>query len=147
MARCVDARRPPREQHEAEDRSHSTEGIQAKASFFWSHRSRLRRGEAGVEQRALETGVRYSYVADKRFKVQASVVIPEGDHIFSFQFMPTGKLDIPKGRGVPATVELFIDGKAAGKGNLPVTIPLTSGLPASVSLATDARSPVMRARQ
>lgn len=100
-----------------------------------------------MEQRALETGVRYSYVADKRFKVQASVVIPEGDHIFSFQFMPTGKLDIPKGRGVPATVELFIDGKAAGKGNLPVTIPLTSGLPASVSLATDARSPVMRARQ
>ena len=45
----------------------------------------------------------YNYVADQRFKVQSDRSIPEGDHIFSFEFKPTGKADIAKGKGVPAT--------------------------------------------
>ena len=32
----------------------------------------------------------YNYVADQRFKVQSDGAIPEGDHIFSFEFTPTG---------------------------------------------------------
>ena len=43
----------------------------------------------------------YNYVADQRFKVQSDKGIPEGDHIFSFEFKPTGKADIAKGKGVP----------------------------------------------
>jgi len=42
-----------------------------------------------------------NYVADQRFKVQSETAIPEGDHIFSFEFTPTGKADIPKGKGIP----------------------------------------------
>jgi len=43
----------------------------------------------------------YNYVADQCFKVQSETAIPEGDHIFSFEFTPTGKADIPKGKGIP----------------------------------------------
>ena len=71
----------------------------------------------------------YNYVADQRFKVQSNGGgIPEGDHIFSFEFTPTGKADIAKGKGVPAHIKLFVDGKPVGDGDLPVTIPLISGL-------------------
>src|SRR5215470_16908823 len=85
----------------------------------------------------------YNYVADKRFKVQSDSAIPEGDHIFSVQFSPTGKADIPKGKGVPATITLFVDGAPVGSGDLPVTIPLSLGLAAGVCIGADSGSPVM----
>jgi arylsulfatase len=85
----------------------------------------------------------YNYVADKRFKVQSDKVIPEGDHIFSFEFKPTGIPNIAKGKGVPATVTLFVDGNPVGSGELPVTIPLSLGLSAGVCVGADAGAPVM----
>lgn len=86
----------------------------------------------------------YNYVSDQRFKVQSNGAgIPEGDHIFSFEFTPTGKPDIPKGKGVPASIKLLIDGKPIGTGDLPVTIPLSLGLAAGVCVGADAGSPVM----
>jgi arylsulfatase len=85
----------------------------------------------------------YNYVADQRFKVQSDKPIPEGDHIFSFQFTPTGKPDIAKGKGVPANIKLFVDGKPIGSGDLPVTIPISLGLAAGVSVGADNGSPVM----
>ncbi len=75
--------------------------------------------------------------------MQSDTAIPEGDHIFSFEFTPTGKPDIAKGRGVPANIKLFVDGKQTGTGDLLVTIPLSLGLSAGVSVGTDAGSPVM----
>jgi arylsulfatase len=85
----------------------------------------------------------YNYVADQRFKVHSDSAIPEGSHIFSFEFAPTGKPDIAKGKGVPANIKLFVDGRQVGSGDLPVTIPLTLGLAAGVSIGTDAGAPVM----
>jgi arylsulfatase len=85
----------------------------------------------------------YNYVADQRFKVQSDTAIPDGDHIFSFEFTPTGKADISKGKGVPASIKLFVDGSPVGSGNLPVTIPLQLGLAAGVCVGADAGSPVM----
>jgi len=85
----------------------------------------------------------YNYVADQRFKVTSTGNIPEGDHIFSFEFIPTGKADISKGRGVPATIKLFVDAKETGRGDLPVTIPLQLGLAAGVVIGSDAGAPVM----
>ncbi|GAA0652435.1 arylsulfatase [Brevundimonas lenta] len=88
----------------------------------------------------------YNYVADQRFKVEAKEAsVPEGDHIFSFRFKPTGKADLLKGKGTPAKVTLLVDGKAVGEGDLPVTIPLTLGLSAGVSVGSDNGSPVMEA--
>jgi arylsulfatase len=85
----------------------------------------------------------YNYVADQRFKVQSDRALPEGDHIFSFEFKPTGEADISKGKGVPATITLFVDGAPVGHGDLPVTIPLSLGLAAGVCVGADAGSPVM----
>src|SRR5262249_41622419 len=85
----------------------------------------------------------YNFSADQRFKVQSDGAIPEGDHIFSFEFVPTGKPDIARGKGVPATIKLYVDGKQIGSGDLPVTIPLSLGLAAGVSIGADAGSPVM----
>jgi len=86
----------------------------------------------------------YNYVADQRFKVQSNGGgIPEGDHVFTFEFTPTGKPDIPKGKGVPANIKLLVDGKPVGSGDLAVTIPLTLGLAAGVSVGADSGSPVM----
>jgi arylsulfatase len=85
----------------------------------------------------------YNYVADQRFKIQSDDGISEGDHVFSFEFTPTGKPDIAHGKGVPANIKLFVDGKQIGSGDLPVTIPLTLGLAAGVSVGADAGSPVM----
>jgi arylsulfatase len=85
----------------------------------------------------------YNYVADQRFKVQADSKITEGDHVFSFEFKPTGKPDVGKGKGAPGTIKLFVDGKPVGGGDLPVTIPLTLGLSAGVCVGSDSGSPVM----
>ncbi len=85
----------------------------------------------------------YNYVADQRFKVQAESSIPDGDHVFTFEFTPTGKPDFAKGKGTPAAIKLFVDGRQVGQGELPVTIPLTPGLAAGVSIGADAGAPVM----
>lgn len=85
----------------------------------------------------------YNYVAEQRFKVQSTDNVPEGDHIFSFEFTPTGKPDFATGKGVPASIKLFVDGKQVGAGDLPVTIPLSLGLAAGVSIGLDTGSPVM----
>jgi arylsulfatase len=88
----------------------------------------------------------YNYVADQRFKVEATKAgIPEGDHVFTFEFTPTGKPDPLKGKGTPADITLMIDGKKVGAGKLPVTIPLTMGLSAGVCVGSDNGSPVMLA--
>jgi arylsulfatase len=88
----------------------------------------------------------YNYVADQRFKVQSNGGgVPEGDHVFSFEFTPTGDPDIAHGKGTPARIKLFVDGKSVGEGDLPVTIPLQPGLGGGVCLGADAGSPVMLA--
>ena len=85
----------------------------------------------------------YNYVAERRFKVQSDSPVPEGDHVLSFEFTPTGKPDIANGKGVPASIKLFVDGDQIGAGELPVTIPLSLGLSAGVVVGADAGSPVM----
>jgi arylsulfatase len=59
----------------------------------------------------------------------------------SFEFQPTGKPDVAKGKGAPGTVRLLVDGKEVGKGELPVTIPLQLGLGAGASVGCDPGSP------
>ena len=85
----------------------------------------------------------YNYVAAARFKVQSDKPVPEGEHVFSFEFTPTGQPDVAKGKGVAASIKLFVDGEAVGAGELPVTIPLLMGLAGGVSLGHNAGSPVM----
>jgi arylsulfatase len=83
----------------------------------------------------------YNYVADQRFEVVGDKV-PSGRHALSFEFEPTGEAKPLEGKGAPGKAKLFIDGKPAGEGELPVTIPLTMGLAAGVSIGLDAGAPV-----
>jgi hypothetical protein len=85
----------------------------------------------------------YNYVAAQHFKVQSDGSVPEGDHVFSFEFTPTGQPDVVHGKGVPAGIKLFVDGKQVGAGDLPVTVPLLLGLGGGVSLGSYTGSPVM----
>ena len=88
----------------------------------------------------------YNYVADQRFKVEAkNGHLAEGDHVFSFECIPTGKPDVAHGKGAPVKVKLLIDGKEVGSGELPVTIPISLGLGGGAVIGADNGSPVMLA--
>jgi arylsulfatase A-like enzyme len=84
----------------------------------------------------------YNYVAQQRFQVVSDTEVPTGRHILSFEFEPTGQPEPLKGKGAPGILKLFIDGEPAGQGELPVTIPLSLGLAAGVSVGRDAGAPV-----
>jgi arylsulfatase len=84
----------------------------------------------------------YNYVADQRFQVVSDTDVPSGRHALSFEFEPTGEAKPLEGKGTPGKAKLLIDGKPAGEGELPVTIPLTMGLAAGVSIGLDAGAPV-----
>jgi arylsulfatase len=85
----------------------------------------------------------YNYVTAQYFKIQSDGPVPEGDHVLSFEFTPTGPPDVAKGRGTPASLKLFVDGAMVGSGDLPVTIPLLMGLAGGVCVGADAGAPVM----
>ncbi len=87
----------------------------------------------------------YNYVADQRFVIRSDSKVPEGDHVLSVEFTPTGPMEVAKGKGTPADIKLFVDGKQIGEGKLPVTIPLQLGLGAGVCTGSDNGSPVMLA--
>ena len=84
----------------------------------------------------------YNYVADRQFQIVSDAAVPAGHHAFSFEFEPTGKPEPLKGKGAPGKLKLFIDGKPAGEGELPVTIPLMIGLASGVNVGADSGAPV-----
>jgi arylsulfatase A-like enzyme len=83
----------------------------------------------------------YNYVAQSHYYVASTTSVPEGHHFLSFEFRPTGKPDPNKGLGAPGTIQLFVDGKEIGRGDIPVTIPIVLGLGAGVSVGADPGSP------
>ncbi len=84
----------------------------------------------------------YNYVADQHFDIVSDGEVPAGSHILSFEFQPTGEAEPLKGKGTPARITLFVDGKAVGSGDLPVTIPISLGLAGGVSVGIDGGAPV-----
>jgi arylsulfatase len=85
----------------------------------------------------------HNYVTINYFYVKSDKDIPEGKHFFSVEFTPTGKAEPLKGKGTPGKVELFIDGKSAGKTNWPVTTPIRLGQGAQMQVGTDGGSSVI----
>jgi arylsulfatase len=84
----------------------------------------------------------YNYVAEQRFQLVSDLDVPSGDHILSFEFEPTGPAEPLKGIGTPGKGKFFIDGKPAGEGILPITIPLALGLASGISVGHDGGAPV-----
>jgi len=84
----------------------------------------------------------YNYAAVDYYHVASDSEVPTGTHILSMEFEPTGEAEPMKGKGVPARVSLFVDSEPVGKGDLPVTVPLSLGLAGGVSIGRDAGAPV-----
>ena len=86
----------------------------------------------------------YNYLGKKTFHLRSDMVIPSGSHKLAFEFLVTGKPDIPKGKGAPGIAKIFIDGKQAGEMEFPVTIPLHLGLGGGVACGFDHGSPITK---
>ena len=59
-----------------------------------------------------------------------------------FEFEPTGKPDVKKGKGTPGKVELYFNRKPVGGGTLPVTIPLAFGIGGGLTVGRATGSPM-----
>ena len=86
----------------------------------------------------------YNYVAEQRFKVQAELAHSRRRPHLQLRVQADRlAAEIAKGKGVPAAITLLVDTTPVGKGDLPVTIPLSLGLSAGVCVGSDAGAPVM----
>jgi arylsulfatase len=82
----------------------------------------------------------HNYVGAQEFHVESIDTVPEGKASLRYEFEPTGKPDIAKGKGVPGRAQLFINRKLVGQAELPVTIPLVIGLGGGFAVGRQSRS-------
>ena len=68
--------------------------------------------------------------------------MPEGKAKLRYEFEPTGKPDIPKGKGAPGRGQLYINDKLVGQSDLPYTIPLALGIGSGLSVGRNPGSAV-----
>ena len=69
----------------------------------------------------------HNYVGAQEFHVESSEPVPEGKSKLRYEFEPTGKPDIAKGKGSPGRGQLYINDKLVGQTDLPFTVPLLHG--------------------
>ena len=84
----------------------------------------------------------YNYVSSKEFLVSSTENVPEGPVELRFEFEPTGKPDVMKGKGAPGRAQLYINGKLSGEGDLSVTIPIDIGITEGLVCGRDPGSSV-----
>ncbi|MGH7724571.1 MAG: arylsulfatase [Candidatus Eiseniibacteriota bacterium] len=84
----------------------------------------------------------YNYVAASLSHVVSTSPVPEGKHKLRLDFELTGKPDVPKGKGAPGKVRLFVDDDFVGEGDVPLTMPLALGLGGGISCGAAGGSPV-----
>jgi arylsulfatase len=84
----------------------------------------------------------HNYVGAQEFQVESSEPLPEGKSTLRYEFEPTGKPDIARGRGTPGRGRLYINDKLVGQTELPVTVPLLLSLGAGLSVGRNPGSPV-----
>jgi arylsulfatase A-like enzyme len=79
----------------------------------------------------------YNFLGVQQFHVATDATVGDGKHELRFEFEPTGAADLAHGKGTPARAQLYVDGKLAGEGNLPVTIPLEIGITEGLTCGRD----------
>ena len=65
----------------------------------------------------------YNFLGRDFFTVTSNAEVPVGDVSLRYEFEPTGEPDFAAGKGVPASGELYIDGKLVGAVDMPHTVP------------------------
>jgi len=83
----------------------------------------------------------HNYVARDLFSVASPAPIPAGKHELRFEFEPTGQPDLAHGRGVPARLQLYVDGSLVASADAPYTTPFMFN-PGGVSCGHNPGSPV-----
>jgi arylsulfatase len=84
----------------------------------------------------------YNYVASQNFLISSEAELPAGKAEVRFEFEPTGKPDLKKGKGSPGIVRLYINKKLVKEGKLPVTIPLAFGLGGGMTIGRASGFPI-----
>ncbi len=84
----------------------------------------------------------HNYVTVDLFYVKSDGPLPAGRHFLSMEFQPTGPADPKHGKGTPGTVTLLVDGKEAGRGDLPVTSPIRLSQGGAMLVGADTGSTV-----
>jgi arylsulfatase A-like enzyme len=70
----------------------------------------------------------HNYVGAQEFHVESSESVPEGRSSLRYEFEPTGKPDIARGKGAPGRAQLYINDRLVGQADLPFTVPLIMAL-------------------
>jgi arylsulfatase len=83
----------------------------------------------------------HNYVRRALYQVSSPDAVPPGRHQLRFEFEPTGKPDIPQGKGAPGRAQLYIDSQLAGQAEFPVTIPIAIS-PGGLTCGANPGSPV-----
>jgi arylsulfatase len=83
----------------------------------------------------------HNYVRRAHYQVSTPDPVPPGRHQLRFEFEPTGKPDIPQGKGAPGRAQLYIDGELAGQAEFPVTTPIVFN-PGGLTCGANPGSPV-----
>jgi len=66
----------------------------------------------------------HNYVGAQEFHVESNEPVPEGKAKLRYEFEPTGKPDIAKGKGSVGRAQLYMNDKLVGQTELPVTVSL-----------------------
>ena len=83
----------------------------------------------------------HNYVSRQWFEVSSPDPVPAGRHELRFEFEPTGQPDMAQGHGVPARLQLYVDGALVASSDAPYTTPFTFN-PGGVSCGQNPGSPV-----
>jgi hypothetical protein len=83
----------------------------------------------------------HNYVGRSLHRVTAPDPLPPGQHELRFEFEPTGKPDMPNGRGAPGRLQLYLDRKLVADAEAPVTTPFVLN-PGALTCGANPGSPV-----
>jgi arylsulfatase A-like enzyme len=64
----------------------------------------------------------YNWLGHDKFWLKSDEVVPEGEVELRYEFEPTGKPDVPHGKGVPARGQLYINRKLVASIDMPFSI-------------------------
>ena len=83
----------------------------------------------------------HNYVSRSLYTVSSPEPVPAGAHELRFEFEPTGKPDLPAGKGTPGHMQLYVDGTLVANADAPVTMPFIIN-PGAVTCGANPGSPV-----
>ena len=83
----------------------------------------------------------HNWVGRALYSVASEDDVPTGKHDLRFEFEPTGKPDLPHGKGAPGLMQLYVDGALVANAEAPTTTPFMLN-PGALTCGANPGSPV-----